>query len=307
MNDCSTPVNPKRKKCEASPDTSSISDTIDVKKAKQILSISESGSDLDISVDNMAEEEKHADQQPQTKMTVNVDKLFEDLDQKLQERMTLMKKGIVDEIKETLAPAINILEGKVLKIEIDNQALNKQVTILKSNEKKHLEKEKELEEKISNLEDRIIRNEQYSRRSNVRISGLFEREGEDTVQLVTGFFKEKMKIEVNTTPENLIEAAHRLDVKSAAAKVNGARPVLVRFRSVATKIEVMKARRQLKGQPLYINEDLCREIQTLFNRVRKHSKIDQAWTWNGTVYGKDDTDHVYKVPYGKPLSEILKK
>jgi hypothetical protein len=68
----------------------------------------------------------------------------------------------------------------------------------------------------------------------------------------------------------------------------------------------MRARKMLKGKAIYVNEDLCPEIHSLYNRVRNHQGVDQAWTWNGAVFGKDHKGEVFKVEYGQILEEIFK-
>jgi hypothetical protein len=126
------------------------------------------------------------------------------------------------------------------------------------------------------------------------------------MQKVTKFLKEKMNVDVNSDGScNQIEAVHRINTRSEAGMVNGARPIIVRFASVETKVNVLKARRKLKGQAIYINEDLCRDIQALFNRARNHRRVDQAWTWNGAVFVKDYRGEVYRVPFRRSLDYVL--
>lgn len=330
----STPV-VKRKKCELTPDSQNTSDTIDEKKIKRILSISDTDSEISFI---MSKEEKKQDlPNPNTSAdtnpkethvqalpgkSINVEDLFAKLDTRLQDKLVCMKNDIVSDIKDSFGKAIGILDSKVLQLELENDQLKKDMKLLKSTTEKAIADVKTMNKTILDLQEKTVRNEQYSRKQNIRITGLAEPQRltqgekddawvepeENVVNTVENFISGVLGLEVNTCKENAIEIAHRLGDEASKTKgVNGARPIIVRLGSVTTKLAILKARRNLKGKGIYITEDLCRDIHALFNRVRKHRNIDQAWTWNGTVYGKDFDDNVYKFPYGKEVGEVIKK
>ncbi|CAB4038402.1 Hypothetical predicted protein, partial [Paramuricea clavata] len=88
-----------------------------------------------------------------------------------------------------------------------------------------------LKEKVLQLEEKCNENEQYSRRYNVRIYG------------------------VNNST-------------SADSYGDGARALIVKFKSYESKRKVMINKRKLKGRKLYVNEDLTWMNQQLLKRVR---------------------------------------
>jgi hypothetical protein len=129
-----TPVNPKRQRAELSPDTDASPDLIDLKKAKVLLSISDSESNLDTSVcsssvfDNMmstpvAITEGGMDPAAQKEC----EDIFAKLDASLQIKLVTFKNEIVEEIKSTLGHSISKLEGITLKLELDHADLKKEV------------------------------------------------------------------------------------------------------------------------------------------------------------------------------------
>lgn len=304
----STPTT-KRKKDEVSPNTSTSSDSIDLKRAKQLLSISDSETELSpkaMSKENASPDNSKEVSDEMAKVQTPSKDLFSELDKKLESKLTLIKEEIISEIKDAFKGSIDRLESDVMGLKLENEKLKKEVSVLKDGQKSSTDSIKKLEGKIQSLEEAAVKNEQYSRRKNIRIIGLYEADDEDTAHVVAQFIYKKMKVEVNTLAENTIEIAHRLGDKGSRDKfVSGARPVIVKFSSVEMKIKVLKARSTLKGVGIYVNEDLCRGIQQLYNRVRKSRDIDQAWTWNGAVFGKDDEGTVHKFAYGKTVKETL--
>lgn len=314
---CATPDNPKRKKSELSPDFNS-PDQIDLKKAKRLLSISETESELE----NMSESEEEKAMEkgkPQAQIISPEDELFAKIEASMQENLKIFKKELMNdikmtlgdkiakEVKESLGKSITELKEEFCIMDQEINGLKAEVKDMKQEQKIDKEKLKTLENTVQNLQDKIVKNEQYSRRCNVRIFGVMEEKEENVKEVVCKLFKEKMGMTAHDYGyvATNIETAHRIDVRPGKARVNGARPIIVKFTNVDMKLDIMKARKTLKGSGIYINEDLTAEIHKLFNRVRNHRIIDQAWTWNGTVFGKNYEGEIHKVPYGKKVEEIF--
>ena len=108
--------------------------------------------------------------------------------------------------------------------------------------------------------DRADRNEQYSRRNNVKllyvpeVAGSFE-SAEESERKALQVFHNRLDLK-HITPEH-IEAAHRVGVKRAGST----RPILVKFLSSKTMQQVIQKRRKLKNtEPkVVIVEDLIQE------------------------------------------------
>ena len=87
-------------------------------------------------------------------------------------------------------------------------------------------KDKENEDKIKELEDKLLYQEVYNRRENLRFFGIPEStagaERENTFELMRNFLKEELDLE---NAENIeFQRAHRIGRK----KMGEARPVIVR-------------------------------------------------------------------------------
>nr|XP_022902362.1 uncharacterized protein LOC111415085 [Onthophagus taurus] len=90
--------------------------------------------------------------------------------------------------------------------------------------------------------------EQYSRRNNVRIFGISEKEKENVEEIVTDILTKKIEY---LMPENAIECYHRVGKKTARP-----RAIIVKFLSRKYKDEVVRWRSKLKGTKINIKEDL---------------------------------------------------
>ena len=122
-----------------------------------------------------------------------------------------------------------------------------------------LEQEVEvLKTELAEIKSKANANEQYSRRNNVRILGLPEAEGEDCYQVLLAFCENDLKISV--TREE-IDRAHRVGkVKTPREGQDEPppRPMIVKLAGHSTKMKFMKAKRNLGGKKMFVNEDLTK-------------------------------------------------
>ena len=148
-----------------------------------------------------------------------------------------------------------------------------------------------LKERNSFLEGKVVRQEMYSRRENILIHGIVEKEGEDCFKLVEGVFKRLQLESLN------LSRCHRLK--------NGKRPIIARFANFQDKLRVMKSRKLLRGSNIYINDDVTPEIarkqDDLFpvvSYLKSKDNKSKATVVNGSikVHGK-----LYK---REPLSDL---
>jgi hypothetical protein len=88
---------------------------------------------------------------------------------------------------------------------------------------------------------------QHARVNNCKISGLVEEEKETTKEVVTSFFQSQLKVH-----EPSILQAYRIGHK----KGDLPRPILVKFGAQLEKARVMANRSMLKGQRIWLDDDL---------------------------------------------------
>ena len=108
-----------------------------------------------------------------------------------------------------------------------------------------------LKAELSTLKEKANDNEQYSRRSNIRIFGLKEDPDENCHDTVIEFFSRDLGV---TMSPNEIDRVHRVGRRRDLE----ARPMIVKFRSHNAKVTVMRKKRTLRGKRIYINEDLTK-------------------------------------------------
>lgn len=159
----------------------------------------------------------------------------------------------------------------------------------------------EEKKRVNHLETLLDQQESYTRRDNLVIHGLVEKEGEITPQLVTDFFSDALKTKV----ESKEVLAHRLG-KPGSSKT---RPIIVRFRDRKVRDTILRSRRKLKGSGVFISEDATQRQRELLKAVRESGKCPLAWTYNGRVMAKlpdgsirevqqvDNKNVIYKKPH----------
>lgn len=173
-------------------------------------------------------------------------------------------KSALDVVVRQLNDQVTKLDKKVAELTTSLEFTQREVDDLKSNAKEH-EKEKKEDRstidtlnqrlqsshlKIKELEEKVTYQEDYSRRKNLRISGLEERGDEtweQTAAAVTSLLESKLQI-----PGIILERAHRVGQRRDARP----RPVVARFARYGDRDAAIRRGRHLKGTNIYLNEDL---------------------------------------------------
>ncbi|KAK3868160.1 hypothetical protein Pcinc_026420 [Petrolisthes cinctipes] len=141
--------------------------------------------------------------------------------------MEMMVKQMNDQIKK--------LEGKVSDLTVSLEFTQQEVDELKAEIK---EQTKSSQEKMKQLEERINYQEDYSRKKNVRISGVEERDGNETweqlVKTVTSLLQDKLQLEGLE-----LERAHRVGARRDAKP----RTIVARFSRYCDREAVMRKAR----------------------------------------------------------------
>lgn len=131
-----------------------------------------------------------------------------------------------------------------------------------------------LQSRVVDLQERVNYHDDYSRRSNLRISGLVEQPSEtweQTLTSVTKFLQEKLQL-----PSVDLERAHRV----GTATPSHPRTIVARFEKFGQREAALRNAKKLKGTGIYLNEDLCpasMEIKKkqipLMKKAREEGKI----------------------------------
>ena len=153
----------------------------------------------------------------------------------------------------------------------------------------------QLEESNTKLENSVNNQEQYSRRSCIRIFGLQEKRGENTDVLATDVIRSKLGVTLD--PIKDIDRSHRTgspreptSASSSGQPSDGAsshnqrpRPIIMKLTSYRKRREIIQNRKKLKGTGIVIVEDLTLKNQKLLTVTRSSSKVISAWSSDGRI------------------------
>lgn len=162
-----------------------------------------------------------------------------------------------------------------------------------------------LRAEIVQLKKKSDQAEQYSRRNNVRISGLPEVSTGTDENTDIKVIEMASKLGVFLTLQD-IDISHRLGVR----KPDRRRDIIVKFTTRRAKHKIYKARvlakdRGYKGT--YINEDLTKERSKLLFLARQLAKkgtIDSAWSFEGNILAKDKSNKVHRITSEDDVSTL---
>ena len=167
--------------------------------------------------------------------------------------------------------------------------LTKRVSALTESLRERDEKIKKLERKVATLELESDKVEQYSRRSNLRFSGIPEtgNEAEDTTEKILQIINNDMEVPVS---RDQVERSHRLGPKVGRNGKARQGNTIIRFNRESVRDRVNKARFNLKTRNkdghrrVFVNEDLTATHGALAYRTRtlkKEGRIMDCWTVAG--------------------------
>ena len=190
---------------------------------------------------------------------VSLDKRFEAVEE------TVKKQG--DEVRE-------LKEGMVM--------MEKKMGVMEDRMRRMEEKRMvEIDERMLRMEDKAIDQEARSRRNNLVLHGVEEREGETTEQcrkVLENLIKDRMGIKDKVT----IERAHRLGQRPPPGrKPAKPRPLIARFLDFNDRERVRDARRQLP-KTIRVSEDLpwqIRQARTQLSAALDEAKKKSANSW----------------------------
>ena len=152
-----------------------------------------------------------------------------------------------------------------------------------------LETENEnLKVELANVKQAADCNEQKSRNINLLIHGIEEADEENTDQLCLDVIKNSVGVDISM---NDIERTHRIGVKRKQTVTRNSkpkhRPLIVRFASMRTRMEVFRNKKALKGKSFSITESLTAYRYNLLLKAKAKFSLQNCWTSEWRILAKD--------------------
>lgn len=219
-----------------------------------------------------------------TSNTITVDDIFQLMTDIKKEQATINKK-LSDVIESQKFIAVQYDD---IKLKLD------QIEVLGKELKKCQEHSKVQEKRITELEQRLIKTEQYARRSQLEINGVPETVGENLETVVTNIVS---KLKINIKPEE-IETVHRIPVLNKTTR-RSPPTIIVEFANRKKRDEILANKSTLKvsfneiGNQIYIHESLSQFFKNLLWRVRNSAKEKGyrfVWYKNYKILVKKDVN-----------------
>ena len=189
------------------------------------------------------------------------------------------------EVVKQLEDKVNTIENKIQnKTNYENIDVKKLLTDMEELTQ-NMKKQNSMIQKLAWENDN---NEQYTRRENLRITGIREREGESTSQLVVQLAG-RMGVQLQ---EADISVSHRLGTPRDAS-ANAPRPIIVRFVRREMKDDILRHRKNLKDLPvddlahneskIYVNDDMTHLKTTMRKILMKQPGVIRVGSINGKL------------------------
>lgn len=205
-----------------------------------------------------------------------------------------------NELLKSMEMKIDVLEGKLFEKQQESDNLKKSIEKLTEKLDKAETENQQLKAKLIKnqemAEEKLNDLEQYSRRNNIRIDGIVDKEREsakETVDIVIEKLNAKIP-ELKITVSD-IDTAHRLGQFAKDRK----RSIIVKFQSRLTKQHILRNKKVLHSDRIFINEDLTKMNRAVLQSVRLKQKdfIQAAWSREGIIYYRDVNEMIQPVRY----------
>jgi hypothetical protein len=144
------------------------------------------------------------------------------------------------------------------------------------------------------------RNEQYSRKLNIKFYGLPEKQGESVIETVNEALRQKTDESIDPTE---VVAIHRIP-----GQRNQPQPILVKMKTADGKSRIMRKRSDMKDaqKGWRIADDVTKENTALIAKLNDHPKISSAWYYNGFVFGQSGNKRI-KFDIFDDINERIRK
>ena len=199
-----------------------------------------------------------------------------------------------DELTYQLATRIEaMVTSKIDELEKKFQNVEKEMEKLKDDVNESINHVEDLlRQDIDQTWEYAVRNEQYSRKNNLRVLGLEEEEGENLEEKFIKLIGENLQEEVSADE---IEIIHRIGAPKnerdrGSRRDTRPRPVIVKLQSHKTKIKIILKRKLLKGKGYVIVEDMADAIAKRLKELKSKRSVESAWFTNGKIKYKQRDD-----------------
>lgn len=203
-----------------------------------------------------------------------------------------------DDLLRSVIKNLEVIEGKLYDKELEIDKLKTETqTLQKCLESQRTEFDTLQQEvwKIDTARKKAENEvEQYSRRNNIKISGIDDTQNETATETAKKVIKLIQDKKIYDLRMEHIDVAHRIPNKG-----HSKREVIVKFVSRNVKEAVMKNRKLLKGSGIFINDDLTRTNFQVLMCVKKKQKdeVKEAWSVNGKILYRSFAGHVHVVKF----------
>ena len=191
-----------------------------------------------------------------------------------------------------VSSAVDSLDQKIRSLEIENEGLKSEMIKLKNKESLLEEKLNGIQLKVDITYQKTNDVEQYTRRENLRVYGVKEKEfdnngqiiaetAEQCAQKVLSILNTKLKLnrKINSVDLAAVHRIGKFDKKNPKA-----RSIIIRFVSRKVRDMVFEAKSGLKDSGYVIAEDLTPyQFKLLMKTKNDDSICDKAWTKYGKV------------------------
>ena len=147
----------------------------------------------------------------------------------------------------------------------------------------------------------IEEQEAYSRRNCLRIHGIAESANENTNELIVKLAREKLKIDMVVGD---IDRSHRIYPRNLDSS-ESPKTLIVKFSRFNVRDEFYRARTNLRGSKIYVNEDPTKNRQILFNKARKCEKVRKIWTNNCRITVLTKEDKKVRISSERDIEQLL--
>lgn len=196
-------------------------------------------------------------------------------------------------LEDQFSKSIDFLTHQVTDLQDENKALTKNLKTANEERDKLKAQILVINSEVRANKSKLIRQEQYSRKNNIKIYNLdiTERETQEDCKLkAIQMFREKLKFAV---PKDSILEAHPLPKGKKSV-------MIIKFNRYTTKSHIMASRKKLKSSGVSISDDITEDILQQMKDLERHPSVTSCWMWHQKLYIKDTSNQVHKLPCGQP-------
>ena len=199
-----------------------------------------------------------------------------------------------DKIDDVNTNIIDIKNDLILKLETAQNTANTALKIAEESKAISLDLKEEMNKILNycetlkteniNLKQNVNQLDNYSRRNNLVIGGIEEKDNEQCEKLVRPFFKDKLKLDSNSVNHMRIVGCHRLGKQFGHR--GRPRSIIVRFLDYNDRHIVWMAKKNINDKTLSINEHFCgdtefkrRKLYPIYRAAKKKESNLCPWVY----------------------------